>query len=662
VIVKVGFKKRDLRKRYFAALAAWGVVFGVFLMASVFSFDIINVNHEGTNLIRNLSGVAKEDVNFIINLSINSSNYTLPTDATNITNISITLPNGFSYNNFTLALNTTTNYSVVNTSSVITINATDNGTALVINNTAVYLWFTVNASAPGNYNMTVTTFNGSSVGLASLLNSTIISIVVNDTTIPNNIFFQGPTPENGSYVSSDSIFLNASIYDNGAIQAIFSTLGWANSSGAINKTNLTTISNSSQEARLQYNFTYNFSGLIEGIYVLNITVNDTFNNLNSTSYSRTITLDRTYPIPSYGVGTDTTNAYVNRSFVIVNVSIIEANFNFTNISLHNSSGGVARSNLTRSNASALYINFTSLSQGVYYFNATVNDSAGNVNYTLGTRNITLDWTAPSITHSCTPGLTVSASSNLTCTCTATDNVDSSPNVTYTASPPTQSTGTFTTSCTAKDRTNNTAINTITYTVEQGGSGSGSGSGSGGNNAKTINVDNKAFEAGYTNILKASEKMKVNVQLRSSNGQPSGQNESHTLTIISLNSSEKSAIVEVASSPVRATMKVGESKKFEVTGDNYYDLHVALNSVGPVLANVTIKSVYELMPADARRDEPVTNIVPADSGNNSAINDSSKPVDSEVAAKNIWWIIVVVFVIVIGVVGYYIYRTNKKEHK
>ena len=53
-------------------------------------------------------------------------------------------------------------------------------------------------------------------------------------------------------------------------------------------------------------------------------------------------------------------------------------------------------NSSNSSTSPVFINFTGLSDGVYYFNATVNDTYGNSNNTA-TRTITLDTTYPSLT-------------------------------------------------------------------------------------------------------------------------------------------------------------------------------------------------------------------------------------------------------------------------
>jgi len=45
--------------------------------------------------------------------------------------------------------------------------------------------------------------------------------------------------------------------------------------------------------------------------------------------------------------------------------------------------------------------------------------------------------------------------------------------------------------------------------------------------------------------------------------------------------------------------VGEARKFEVTDNNSYDIYAQLNSVRSGKANLTIKSIYEKIPAGER---------------------------------------------------------------
>ena len=651
-------------------------IFCIFLFSSGvlgnYFVDVRNPNGEPTNL----SVRIVEDVQAVFNISINN---TAVAAVNNITQVNITLPSSFTFVSASNATfnNTGGNVSFGGTDIIITFNATatsaygsgntlswNSTNGLVFNNTNTFFHFNVTAATPGSYNITVTMMNSSGGAGSGIFNVTNISIIVNDTTIPSNITFQGLTPANGSYLRGDSIFVNFSAYDNGALQSLMTTL--VNSTGAVlNVTglnvstffsNLTAISSDSQEVKLNTNFTINFTNLAEGVYYLNASLNDTFGNRNSSMYTRTITLDRTFPAPSYGTGTDTTNTYFKRNFIIVNISVVEIYHNSTNISLMNSSGGVVKSNasLTLANGESLYINFTGLSDGVYQYNVSVNDSAGNINTTLGTRNITLDNVAPTITLSCTPSTNIKTDSTLTCSCSSTDSLDADATETYTANPSTANTGTFTTSCTSIDDTNNSATANLVYTIElnSGGGGSSSGSSSGTNSiivpwSKTITPDSVKLSNGYDVELKGKERVSVSVPVNSGG---SGGSEEHHVGVVSVN--RTAATIEVASAPQRVTLSIGESRKFELTGDKYYDILVTLNSVSlDKKANVKIKSINELLPGETA-DETTDDVEVAEEQGASAETQGS-------SLKSILIAIIIAILVVVAIIFVVVKRKNSR---
>jgi len=89
--------------------------------------------------------------------------------------------------------------------------------------------------------------------------------------------------------------------------------------------------------------------------------------------------------------------------------------------------------------------------------------------------------------------------------------------------------------------------------------------------------------GNTKQLSAKERIRVTVN-----------SSTHYVGVISLTSS--SAIINVSSTPQQATFNIGDEKKFEVTGDTYYDVLVKLNSISNGKANVSINTIYEKMPS------------------------------------------------------------------
>ena len=103
-------------------------------------------------------------------------------------------------------------------------------------------------------------------------------------------------------------------------------------------------------------------------------------------------LDTTFPLISYGMGTEENGANKSSSWIYINLSVTEENIANITYNLYN------LTSLLNSTILALqsYLNFTNLSDGTYYYNATILDYAGNANST-DTRTITLDTTLPNIT-------------------------------------------------------------------------------------------------------------------------------------------------------------------------------------------------------------------------------------------------------------------------
>ena len=137
----------------------------------------------------------------------------------------------------------------------------------------------------------------------------------------------------------------------------------------------------------------NISGLtsIEGNNIWRIYANDSVNNLNSSSV--TFFKDSIKPTINFTDSTTTADTYQNFTWIYVNVTANDTNLQSIKIYLYNSTFSLINS--TNSSASSLEINFTGLSDGVYYINATANDSAGNINQTE-TRKIYIDTSAPTV--------------------------------------------------------------------------------------------------------------------------------------------------------------------------------------------------------------------------------------------------------------------------
>jgi len=134
----------------------------------------------------------------------------------------------------------------------------------------------------------------------------------------------------------------------------------------------------------------NQSGLIEGDYTYSVNVKDGSGTYN-TSETRTLTVDSTIPTIDFVAPTNDSGVFSNQ--ININVSAIDSNLDVIRVRLYNSTSDLIRVN--ESSASPFYINYSGLDDGLYYYNATANDSAGNYNSTE-TRNITLDTAFPQI--------------------------------------------------------------------------------------------------------------------------------------------------------------------------------------------------------------------------------------------------------------------------
>jgi len=135
------------------------------------------------------------------------------------------------------------------------------------------------------------------------------------------------------------------------------------------------------------NYTITFE---EGTHLINATINDTSGRSASTS-THTLIVDLTNPTLEYNTSTETSNTIIPNNYVIVNLTSTDTYLDNVTAYIYNSTWSS-----TQTNTASFLANFTSLADGLYYFNASATDIAGNRN-TTPTRNITIDTTEPTIT-------------------------------------------------------------------------------------------------------------------------------------------------------------------------------------------------------------------------------------------------------------------------
>jgi len=248
------------------------------------------------------NGTFVEDVARSVNISINN---TLSTVAnSNVTEFNVTLPTGFTYVTATSLCPSVAageNCTFTNTSSVL--KWISNSTAglissIITTNLSSYLSFNIIVANPGAFNMTLRWRNGTNSQTEN------ITFIVNDTTAPTRSWASN-TYANYSNHSKYGIVANITITDNWATELNMPNVSAINANATINITlmNVTFgILNSSSgnyfllntTASLYVNFT-NSTGLADGTYYLNASVNDSSGNLNFTTILRRVTLDRTAP-------------------------------------------------------------------------------------------------------------------------------------------------------------------------------------------------------------------------------------------------------------------------------------------------------------------------------------------------------------------------------
>ena len=188
---------------------------------------------------------------------------------------------------------------------------------------------------------------------------------------------------------------------------------------------------------------------------------------NVTTSTRFLTVDLTNPNINFTSPTETSGSVYSRTNIIINVTASDSGTGLKNITiyLYNSTG---LRNSTTSTTSPLFLNFTSLIDGLYFFNATAFDNAKNSNKTE-TRNITIDTTSPSISIIAPANITYNNKTQLVNISSNGDYIwfyNGTANVTYTA--PVYvifNEGSNTLTAYANDTVNNVNSTSVTFSID-----------------------------------------------------------------------------------------------------------------------------------------------------------------------------------------------------
>ena len=209
--------------------------------------------------------------------------------------------------------------------------------------------------------------NASACDTSNNCASTNTTIIITDTIFPV-VIIESPTPVNGSIISNEA-FWNFSISDLNLLQSSLNIFY----GGVLQDDVVGTTSLLAHE-----------SGMLDGLWTYNVSVSDLAGNVySSPMYS--FTVDTTPPSIKFVSPTD--SGYVNRNFILANVSLSEPHLASYALNLYNDSALIA------TNIVPSIVNFSGLSDGTYYLNASATDVLNNSNRTA-TNTIIIDTVNP----------------------------------------------------------------------------------------------------------------------------------------------------------------------------------------------------------------------------------------------------------------------------
>ena len=389
----------------------------------------------------------------------------------------------------------------------------------------------------------------------------------------------------------------------------------------------------------------NLTGLADGNHTIDVYANDTVGNVGVNLSTYSVWIDSTVPAVS-----TPTRPVINGNYsgsIVLNVSIVETIgttlvwFNITN------GTGVSNGTATASNGAGNFWNAT-LNTSLYpdgTYNVTVyaNDTANNLNSSVYTGNFTIDNTNPVATFTCSPS-TLGNGADTICTCTGTDAGSGVKDSLTTAAVTITANSTFgifttgTSNCTITDYAGNTHNTTGTYTIASD-SATDTTSSTTSTPLKwtgTFVINDNQFIEGYANQLEVKKRIRFKIK-----------DIDHHIGVLEL--TETTVKIEVASTPQEATLAVGDERKFDVSEDGYYDVVVTLNSISGSKADITIKSISELITAETEageqgKEESAEKV--AEGGEDG----------TETSIFKKWWFWLIVILVIIGVV----YSSQKKK--
>jgi hypothetical protein len=492
--------------------------------------------------------------------------------------------------------------------------------------------FLINLTAvDGVYNITIDTFDNSSNGI-SPANSTNISVVF-DSTIPRVIY---TSPAIGANLTSRNIRINVSTNDSYLNKTIIS-LAYRNLTVITSSTNNTNYNSNAMNISIVLTLTD------DGNYTINTTAFDNAGNAN-TSY-RNITVDSLGP----AITIITPANYTNLTSVIFNITAIDATLNVTDSCWMTLNDGALNFTMTKNSNSFNYTN-ASIAEGNYLARYYCNDTFNNLNNSE-VFNFTVDRTSPALNATISVSVT---STTATITYYSNESVNATINYgtgyslgtisskstydyssAFSLSSLVAST-TYYYNITICDQAGNCYVNETNSFTTSAATEETSSNGAG---VVTTITPTLNLNAGYTKLMIVAEQLNFKIGT-----------ESHSVFIKSLMGD--TLTLKISSTPQIVTLKVGEEKKIDLTNDSYYDLFLRFNSIKSGAANLTIKTINELIPSIVNDTVVLDQEVPI--GNTDTKDTTSK------SGLNFGLIIgIIVVVIIIAFIIWYLLQRRKR---
>jgi len=361
-------------------------------------------------------------------------------------------------------------------------------------------------------------------------------------------------------------------------------------------------------------------------------VNVTYSALPYTSGFTTV--DSLEPFLEYGE--DSTVSSASQSYIYVNISAQDtvSSLDTIKIYLYKSStlqNSSSNSSLGSGTSAEHIFNFTGLSDGTYYVNATANDTYGHENNSLETKTITLDNVDPTASVSCND---ITKGEDQDCSCSGTDSGSGIASTSITTAD-TSTTGDKTVTCTATDNAGNSDSASTTYTV------SSDRDDDDGVTYRKYSPSEEDLNEGY-DLTRLNTGDIINFEIGETG---------HTLKIDE--TTKDKVTMTVSSEHQTFDLSIGEEKKLELTEDDFYDLSVKLNNITGYYnyADMTLKTIHEkVSETQPSEDEP-----PTDEEDQEPGEESSETPEEKEKSGWIWWVF---GILLVGLIIWYVY--NRKQ--